>query len=118
VPDRPDRAKLAEPGNDFSWSSFEDHAAALAEIDELSVAVRAGGPPPFALTVLFAPTGPIQEVSLSSLRPKICVSGEKVPVTGTFSPETQILDRRDERRVECMALCEQAAGALTNRHCD
>jgi len=59
------RAYLARPENDFSWSSFGDAAAALEEIDELSAAVRAGNPP-LMLTVLFAPTGPIQEVALSS----------------------------------------------------
>jgi hypothetical protein len=40
--------------------------AALREVDELSAEVRAGGPVPFELGVLFAPTGPLQEVSLSS----------------------------------------------------
>ena len=60
------RAKLAEPDNDFSWSPFGDATAALVEIDELSAAVRSSEPLPFALKVLFAPTGPIQEVSLSS----------------------------------------------------
>ncbi|MEH1017773.1 hypothetical protein V6U90_32480 [Micromonospora sp. CPCC 206060] len=60
------RAYLARPDNDFSWSSFHDMAAALEELDGLTAMVHAGGPVPFTLTVLFAPTGPIQEVSLSS----------------------------------------------------
>jgi hypothetical protein len=59
------RAYLARPGNDFSWSSFGDVTAALEEIDELAARVR-GGEVPFDLRVLFAPTGPIQEVALSS----------------------------------------------------
>ncbi|GAA1420702.1 hypothetical protein ACFQZ4_48050 [Catellatospora coxensis] len=60
------RERLARPDNDFSWSSFMDADAALAEIDGLIVRVRAEGSVPFALSVLFAPTGPIQEVALSS----------------------------------------------------
>lgn len=60
------RVLLARPGNDYSWSSFVDATAALAEIDALSAVVRDGGAVPVGLRVLFAPTGPIQEVSLSS----------------------------------------------------
>ncbi|MFC7241798.1 hypothetical protein ACFQO7_04820 [Catellatospora aurea] len=60
------RAWLARPDNDFSWSSFVDADAALAEIDDLIAHVHAEGRVPFALSVLFAPTGPIQEVALSS----------------------------------------------------
>jgi hypothetical protein len=60
------RVLLARPGNDFSWSSFQDTAAALAEFDDLTRRVRDDGAVPFALAVLFAPTGPIQEVALSS----------------------------------------------------
>lgn len=59
------RACLARPGNDFTWSSFGGALSALEEIDSLTAAVRSGHPP-LMLTVLFAPTGPIQEVSLSS----------------------------------------------------
>jgi len=60
------RVCLARPDNDFSWSSFGDAEAALEELDLFTAAVRQGGPIPLALTVLFAPTGPIQEVALSS----------------------------------------------------
>ncbi|WP_147433135.1 hypothetical protein [Catellatospora citrea] len=60
------RAWLARPDNDFSWSSFLDADAALVELDGLTTLVRAEGRVPFALSVLFAPTGPIQEVALSS----------------------------------------------------
>ncbi|WP_144126591.1 hypothetical protein [Catellatospora sichuanensis] len=60
------RAWLARPDNDFSWSSFLDADAALVEIDGLTAVVRAEGRVPFSLSVLFAPTGPIQEVALSS----------------------------------------------------
>jgi hypothetical protein len=60
------RALLALPDNDYSWSSFGDAEAALAELAGLRAGVVAGSPDVFTLRVLFAPTGPIQEVSLSS----------------------------------------------------
>ncbi len=60
------RVALERPDNDFSWSSFGDVDAALNEIDELAAKVRTGGPVPLMLQVLFAPTGPLQEVALSS----------------------------------------------------
>jgi hypothetical protein len=59
------RALLARPGNDYAWSSFQDAEAAVAEIDELAAVVRGGGVPS-GLSILFAPTGPIQEVAISS----------------------------------------------------
>lgn len=61
------RALLALPDNDFTWSSFQDADAALAEVDGVIANIEAGGPlGRDAGAVLFAPTGPIQEVSLSS----------------------------------------------------
>jgi len=63
---RDTRAKLADSGNDFTWSSWEDQPAALAELDHHLSALAAGQIDKLVLDVLFAPTGPIQEVSLSS----------------------------------------------------
>jgi hypothetical protein len=61
------RSLLALPGNDYTWSSWEDAEAALAEIDALIAVLEAGRlPPRLSISVLFAPTGPIQEVSISS----------------------------------------------------
>ncbi|HYJ80517.1 MAG TPA: hypothetical protein VEW03_12970, partial [Longimicrobiaceae bacterium] len=60
---RETRELLARPDNDFAWSSWEDADDALREIDGLITAVERGEVPG---SVLFAPTGPIQEVSLSS----------------------------------------------------
>jgi hypothetical protein len=58
---------LAMPGNDFVWSSWDDAQAALSEIDQLIATIKSGQLPSMLdITVLFAPTGPIQEVSLSS----------------------------------------------------
>ncbi|WP_433222591.1 hypothetical protein ACQP00_23895 [Dactylosporangium sp. CS-047395] len=60
------RALLARPDNDFAWSSFADRDGALAELDALTARVRTTGEVPSSLRILFAPTGPIQEVAISS----------------------------------------------------
>ena len=61
------RSLIARPENDFSWSSWEDAAAALAEIDGIIAMLEAGRVPDrLQMRVLFAATGPIQEISLSS----------------------------------------------------
>jgi hypothetical protein len=60
------RRLVALPGNDFSWSSFLDQESALGEIDAHIASVRAGSTETGGLAILFLPTGPIQEVSLSS----------------------------------------------------
>jgi len=61
------RALLARPDNNFDWSSWENGEAALREIDALIASVCNGAlPDPQQLALLFAPTGPLQEVSLSS----------------------------------------------------
>ena len=61
------RRLLARPSNDFVWSDWSGPDAALAEVDRLISRIRQGDlPPQLEVSVLFAPTGPIQEVSLSS----------------------------------------------------
>ena len=61
------RSLLARPENDFVWSSWEDAETALRELDALIARFESGPiPERRELDVLFAPTGPIQEVSLSS----------------------------------------------------
>jgi hypothetical protein len=53
--------------NDFSWSSWQGANVALQEIDGIIEQLRKGSlPDPLTMRTLFAPTGPIQEVSLSS----------------------------------------------------
>jgi hypothetical protein len=59
-------ALVSRPGNDFLWSSWEDGAAARREIDAHVDALRSGPVRSGALSSLFAPTGPLQEVALSS----------------------------------------------------
>ena len=58
------KALLARDGNNFSWSSWIDHDHAISEIDSIITKLENGSVPDIG--VLFAPTGPIQEVSLSS----------------------------------------------------
>jgi hypothetical protein len=61
------RGLVAAADNDFTWSSWRDRDDALDEIDRLLSELRFGIiPSVLTLNVLFAPTGPIQEVSLSS----------------------------------------------------
>jgi hypothetical protein len=64
---RETRALLARQDNDFTWSSWEDAPAALLEIDALLSRLEAGTLPRRSeMEVIFLPTGPLQEVSLSS----------------------------------------------------
>jgi hypothetical protein len=58
---------LSLPANDFAWSSWANQAAAVAEVEAVLALVEAGElPDRTSVSVLFAPTGPIQEVSLNS----------------------------------------------------
>jgi hypothetical protein len=58
---------LSLPDNDFAWSSWRDQAAATTEVASLLSLVEAGGlPDRTSVSVLFAPTGPLQAVSLNS----------------------------------------------------
>ena len=58
------REWLARPEADFTWSSWVDQAAALREMDAVIDQAERGIVP--NVGVLYAPTGPIQEVSLGS----------------------------------------------------
>ncbi|HZZ44384.1 MAG TPA: hypothetical protein VFE58_15725 [Tepidisphaeraceae bacterium] len=58
---------LSRPKNDFAWSSWNNPEEALAEISAYIAQPEAKKlPPKHNLTMLFTPTGPIQEVSVSS----------------------------------------------------
>ena len=58
------RTLIALDSNDFSWSSWTDQDRALSEIDSIIAELENGSVP--EIGILFAPTGPIQEVSLNS----------------------------------------------------
>ncbi len=60
------RERLAQPSTNFVWSSWQNAVAALGEMDSLIVQVQAGHVPTKTLDLLFAPTGNIQEVSISN----------------------------------------------------
>jgi hypothetical protein len=61
------RQLAARPGNDFTWSSWSDADDAVTELDGHIATLEAGGLPPRSdVSVLFAATGPLQEVALSS----------------------------------------------------
>ncbi len=61
------RDLVARPENDFSWSSWRDIDDALEEIDGILGQLQAGDVPhKFNMSILFAPTGPMQELALSS----------------------------------------------------
>ena len=55
------------PDNDFSWSSWKDARQATSEINELISQIKLDNlPQRVDVAVIFAPTGPLQEVSISS----------------------------------------------------
>lgn len=57
---------ISLPDNDFLWSSWENRDAAVAELQSMLSLLEGGTlPDRVSVSVLFAPTGPIQEVSLS-----------------------------------------------------
>ena len=58
------RRLVALPDNDFAWSAWRDHQAALADMDRAIAALTQGAVS--NLSWLFAPTGPLQDVSLNS----------------------------------------------------
>jgi hypothetical protein len=61
------RDLVARPDNDFAWSSWRDAEHALEEIDSIISRLQRGEiPDTFEMSILFAPTGPMQELSLSS----------------------------------------------------
>lgn len=58
------RERLQRPGNDFTFSSWQGQADAVAELDRRIAELGAGQHPD--VSVLFAPTGPLQEVAIHS----------------------------------------------------
>jgi hypothetical protein len=64
---RETRQLLARPENNFIWSHWDSAADALREVDAFIAQIESGDTSRRAeLELLFAPTGSIQEVSVSS----------------------------------------------------
>lgn len=63
---RETRVMLARPENDFAWSSCNNTAAALAELDGLIGRLQGGWLHRTEVEHFFAPTGPLQETAISS----------------------------------------------------
>jgi hypothetical protein len=61
---------LGRPGTDVLWSGYDSVAELRAEVEKYLVKIEAGEPFDddefLGLRVLFAPTGPLQETSISS----------------------------------------------------
>lgn len=98
------RRLIALPDNDFSWSSFIDQEAALEEIDGFIESLRAGNTKTGAMAVLFLPTGPIQEVSLSG-----GWGDEFVALANRYDAAVATLQGH---AVHLCAICWQEAGRL------
>lgn len=60
------RALVARPENDFTWSSWRDAPDALGEIDQFLDRLHRSFVRPGEMEILFLPTGPMQELALSS----------------------------------------------------
>jgi len=61
------RRLLACPDNDFTWSPWSDGTSALSELDGIIARIEVVDMPSRShVEMLFLPTGPIQEVSVSS----------------------------------------------------
>jgi hypothetical protein len=61
--------------NDFSWSSWKNGDHAVAELRGILEQVRAGSvPAKVSVGFLFAPTGPLQELSMSSGWAQTCLT--------------------------------------------
>jgi hypothetical protein len=61
------RRLLLLSGNDFVYSQWDDAEAAIRDIDGFIQTLQAGRlPPRLDMSILFAPTGSIQEVSVRS----------------------------------------------------
>jgi hypothetical protein len=58
---------VTRPGNDFSWSSWIDAKTASIELTQIKYALLRNDLSHYAsLRSIFSPTGPLQELSLSS----------------------------------------------------
>jgi hypothetical protein len=104
------RRLLDSPENDFAWSSWNDREDALKEIDEILSGLRSGAlPGELTMETLFAPTGPIQEISLSS-----GWGVEFIKLAGRFD---EAMASDDERAVENQRIAShESCGCFASPH--
>jgi hypothetical protein len=58
---------VRRPGNDFTWSTWADADGGVMEISAYITTIEAGWlPPRMQMAVVFAATGPLQEVARAS----------------------------------------------------
>ena len=60
------KALVSRPENVFDWSGWEDSVDACQEIDAAIAALERQAGVPRSLDILFLPTGPLQELAMSS----------------------------------------------------
>jgi hypothetical protein len=60
------RLLVRRPGNNYHWSSWDGPDDALRELDAIEKQLAGGAIPIRALRMLFAATGSLQELSVSS----------------------------------------------------
>lgn len=60
------RERVADPKADFTWSSWVDQGAALRELDRRLAELDRNEVDHSGLSILFTPTGPVQEVATHS----------------------------------------------------
>jgi hypothetical protein len=99
------RTWLARPDADYAWSSWLGAEQALGEIDDIVAGLHAGGAPSYALAFVFLPTGPMQEVALSS-----GWGDEFVDLANRMDAAVEALERR---AAFACAACGAPAGSLT-----
>ena len=99
------RASLSRPDADYTWSSWRDAEHALCEIDAIATGLRAGDAPSYALQFVFLPTGPMQEVAMSS-----GWGDAFVDLANRMDAAVEALERR--AAFVCV-ICGAAAGSLT-----
>jgi len=115
---RETRSFLARPENNFDWSSWKDAPTALRELDGIISRLESGVlPERSAIELLFLPTGPVQEVSLSSGWGeeflKLARRFDRA-VTGVYGRDPR---RNEAHRAELAAYAEQLFGGRLRWFC-
>ncbi len=85
------RALAVRPDNDFSWSSWEDAADTTEELDGHLAALESGDLRVADVAGIFAPTGPLHELAVSSgwapAFSRLADRFEAIPSDAGFDPD-------------------------------